>query len=80
MAFLAVTNSAKYFIEKGICKNKEITLKCVENRYSEFLMEGSEAWNEKFPAGYSSAKKTIYENSNLLHERFKGVIEIYPKL
>ena len=79
LASIAVSTAAKYFIEKKLCKDKNMKAEYVENRYSEFLMEGSEAWNTKLPLDFLSTTKNIYDNSNILHERFRGVIEIYPK-
>ena len=80
IAYLMVSTAAKFFVEKNMCKDKAMTAKQIESKFQSFLQEGGEAWFDKFPPGYISSTKNIFENSNLLHERFKGVIEIHPKI
>jgi len=80
VAKYAVMAATKEFIAQGICKNKTATVEYVLNRYTSFLREGSQAWYEQLPADNLSSKKTTNDNANVLHARFKGVIEIDPKL
>jgi len=45
-----------------------------------FFTYGSRAWVEDMPKGYYMHKHTIPENSVLMHQRNRGVIEVGPKL
>ena len=45
-----------------------------------FFAYGSRAWVEDMPKGYYMHKHTIPENSVLMHQRNRGVIEVGPKL
>jgi malic enzyme len=55
--------------------------KCfVMKKLKHFFTFGSKAWVEDFPKGYYMHKHSIPENSVLMHQRNRGVIEVGPKL
>ena len=56
--------------------SKEYVIK----KYKAFLNYGRTAWVEPFPKDYYFKQHSHGENSNILHMRWKGVIEIDPKL
>jgi malic enzyme len=77
--------AAEYFISHKISQHKliydsEITADCVVKKFRSYVTEGKSAWIGKFPLNYFSLKHSINENSLLLHERYRGVIETNSKL
>lgn len=56
--------------------SKEFVIK----KFKAFKMYGTRAWFDPMPQGYYMKDHNHSENSNVLHQRAKGVIEICPKL
>ena len=55
--------------------------KCfIIKKLKHFFTFGNKAWVEDIPKGYYMHKHTIPENSVLMHQRNRGVIEIGPKI
>jgi malic enzyme len=52
----------------------------VFKKFKAFLNYGSGAWFDPMPEGYYMKQHNHSENSNMLHQRAKGVIEVYPKI
>ena len=52
----------------------------MEQKFSSFLIEGAHSWIEPSPSDYVLSNHTLDENSLLLHKRYKGVIELSPKI
>ena len=80
MAYDTVTLAASYFLQKGLNDDKTATLDKVEQKFSSFLIEGTNSWIEPSPSDYVLSNHSIDENSLLLHKRYKGVIELQPKI
>jgi malate dehydrogenase (oxaloacetate-decarboxylating) len=73
-----VYQSADFLINK----NKIINFKpdFVKQKFIKFLIEGKKAWVDEYPNEYLSNKKSINENSVLLHRRYRGVVETGSKI
>lgn len=50
------------------------------NKFKQFLTLGKIAWVEKYPSNYFSSEHSNDENSLMLHERYKGIIESGVKI
>ena len=50
------------------------------DKFNDFLRIGKSAWVEQFPSNYFSSEHTNDENSLLLHQRYKGMIETGTKV
>jgi malic enzyme len=69
--------ASEFLIKNCNHLNKNID---VLKRFQDFMLEGKNAWVEDHPNSYLHHKKSTDENSLLLHYKYKGVIEIFPKI
>jgi malic enzyme len=73
---LNIVKAAKEFLSKSDCrKNCDVV-----GRFKAFLQEGGQAWVEDYPNNWLQHKRSKDENSLLLHYRYKGVVEVSPKI
>ena len=68
----------EYIVQNKLSEISEINFSY--NKFSEFLSVGKNAWIEEFPNNYFSSEHTNDDNSLLLHQRYKGVIESGVKI
>jgi malate dehydrogenase (oxaloacetate-decarboxylating) len=73
-----VYRSAEFLINKN--KLTGVKPEHVKSRISKFLIEGKSAWIEPYPNNFLSNKRSINENSILLHRRYHGVVETGAKI
>jgi malate dehydrogenase (oxaloacetate-decarboxylating) len=88
MDFL-IHKSCEYLID-NTCKLKNLInedsskknslIQETRKRFLNFSLMGKSAWIDEYPVEYFSDKKSINENSILLHWRYRGVIETASKL
>ena len=66
--------------EKYNWKSLPLEQNYILKKFNYFQLYGNKAWVEEIPKGYYMHKHTIPENSTLMHSRYRGVIEIGPKI
>ena len=66
--------------EKYNWKRTPLDQNYILKKFNYFQLYGNKAWVEEIPKGYYMHKHTIPENSTLMHSRYRGVIEIGPKI
>ena len=59
---------------------REINKQEILFKYERFITEGEKGWICEYPEHYFTNKHTNDENSLLLHQRHKGIIEVRPKI
>ena len=70
----------KHDLDKYNWHGMETTKDYIYEKFKCFLTYGSKGWREPMPKGYYMHKHTNPENSNLIHMRNRGVIEIGLKI
>ena len=66
--------------EKYNWKRTPLDQNYILKKFNYFQLYGNKSWVEEIPKGYYMHKHTIPENSTLMHSRYRGVIEIGPKI
>ena len=67
-------------LEKYCWRGSKLTKEYVVHKFRAFQTYGSRAWKEEMPKGYYMNEHSNPENSNMLHYRNRGVVEIGLKV
>lgn len=68
-------NVSSHYIEKF-----ELNKSWILSKYEKYITEGENGWTCNFPKGYITSKHNVNENSNLLHQRHKGIVSTSIKI
>lgn len=73
-----VKKSADYLIDTNKISDKKS--ECIRKKFISFSIEGNQAWVGEYPNNYLQHKRSINDNSLLLHRRYRGMIETGAKI
>jgi hypothetical protein len=60
----------RYFVKRGLSHNFKMSVNQLDDKFTNFLLEGKRSWYETIPDDFISSKVSLNENALLLHKRF----------